>query len=120
MGYTEPAVQMNEEFDEHELVQYIKPYMFIKGFAVAKGLKQTLVALSLAQRLHRGQYRKGGMPYLYHPLKVCTAYKKADGTILKHYPASLEELAQCEPVYEEFEGFDGDLSQCKSFEELPE
>ncbi len=55
-----------------------------------------------------------------HPLKVCTAYKKADGTILKHYPASLEELAQCEPVYEEFEGFDGDLSQCKSFEELPE
>ncbi len=72
MGYTEPAVQMNEEFDEHELVQYIKPYMFIKGFAVAKGLKQTLVALSLAQRLHRGQYRKGGMPYLYHPLKVCT------------------------------------------------
>ena len=55
-----------------------------------------------------------------HPLKVCTAYKKADGTILKHYPASLEELAECEPVYEEFEGFDGDLSQCKSFDELPE
>lgn len=53
-------------------------------------------------------------------LKVCVAYKKADGTVLKHYPASLEELAECEPVYEEFEGFTGDLSGCRSFDELPE
>lgn len=53
-------------------------------------------------------------------LKICVAYKKPDGTILKDYPAALEELADCEPVYEEFEGFNEDISGCKSFEELPD
>lgn len=53
-------------------------------------------------------------------LKVCTAYKKSDGTVLKDFPVTLEELADCSPVYEEIEGYDGDLSQCKSFEELPD
>ena len=53
-------------------------------------------------------------------LKICVAYKKADGTILKDFPAALEELADCEPVYEEFKGFDEDISNCKSFDELPQ
>ncbi len=53
-------------------------------------------------------------------LKICVAYQKADGTVLKDYPASLEELAQCQPVYEEVAGFDEDISSCRSFEELPE
>ena len=53
-------------------------------------------------------------------LKICVAYKKNDGTILNDYPASLEELALCEPVYEEVEGFTGDLSQCKTYDELPQ
>lgn len=53
-------------------------------------------------------------------LKICVAYKKPDGTILKDYPAALEELADCEPVYEEFEGFNEDISGCKSFDELPD
>lgn len=53
-------------------------------------------------------------------LKICVAYKKPDGTILKDYPAALEELADCEPVYEEFEGFNEDISGCKTFDELPD
>lgn len=53
-------------------------------------------------------------------LKICVAYKKPDGSILKDYPAALEELADCEPVYEEFEGFNEDISGCKSFDELPD
>lgn len=53
-------------------------------------------------------------------LKVCTAYKKSDGTVLKDFPVTLEELADCSPVYEEIEGYGGDLSQCRSFDELPE
>lgn len=53
-------------------------------------------------------------------LKVCTAYKKSDGTVLKDFPVTLEELADCSPVYEEIEGYNGDLSQCKTFDELPE
>ncbi len=53
-------------------------------------------------------------------LKVCTAYEKSDGTILKDFPMTLEELADCKPVYEEIEGYEGDLSQCRTFEDLPE
>lgn len=53
-------------------------------------------------------------------LKVCVAYKLPDGSRIKDFPPTLEELADCEPVYEELKGFDGDLSVCKSFDELPE
>ncbi len=53
-------------------------------------------------------------------LKVCTAYRKSDGTMLNDFPVTLEELADCKPIYEEIEGYDGDLSGCRSFDELPE
>lgn len=52
-------------------------------------------------------------------VKICTAYKH-QGEIIKHYPASLEMLSQCEAVYEELPGWSEDLSQVRSFEELPE
>lgn len=53
-------------------------------------------------------------------LKICVAYKKLDGTIINHFPAALEELEGCTPVYEEAEGFTEDISSCRSFDELPE
>lgn len=53
-------------------------------------------------------------------LKVCTAYKKADGTIIKDFPPTLEGLEGCTPVYEEHKGFSDDISGCRKFEELPE
>lgn len=51
-------IAMNDSFDEEETRQYIKTYMFIKGVAVARNLRQTNIALPLARRLHAGQYRK--------------------------------------------------------------
>ena len=53
-------------------------------------------------------------------LKICTAYEKPDGTIIRDFPPTLEELADCKPVYETFPGFDDDISKCGSFDELPE
>lgn len=53
-------------------------------------------------------------------LKVCVAYKKPDGTVIENFPAALEELADCVPLYETLKGFDDDVSSCRSFDELPE
>lgn len=53
-------------------------------------------------------------------LKMCMAYKMPDGSVIENFPATLEELEGCTPVYEEFEGFDEDISGCTSFSELPE
>ena len=52
--------------------------------------------------------------------RIQISYVKPDGTKLHDFPSSLEELAECAPIYEEFPGFDDDISQCRKFEELPE
>ncbi len=52
-------------------------------------------------------------------LKMCVAYKKPDGSVIKEFPPTLEELEGCEPIYEEFPGFSEDISKCTSFDELP-
>jgi adenylosuccinate synthase len=51
-------------------------------------------------------------------LKICVAYKKGE-EIIHEFPASLEELALCEPVYEELEGW-GPIDHIKDYEDLPE
>lgn len=51
-------------------------------------------------------------------IKICTAYKKGD-EILTEFPASLEDLKQCEPIYEELEGW-GDISHIRKYEDFPE
>lgn len=52
-------------------------------------------------------------------LKVCTGYKFED-KVIDYFPASLEDLAKCEPVYEEFDGWDDSVADARSYEELPE
>lgn len=52
-------------------------------------------------------------------IKLCRAYIK-DGKEIYNFPASLEELAKCEPVYEEFEGWNVDISGVRKFEDLPD
>ncbi|MFD1019437.1 adenylosuccinate synthase [Thalassobacillus hwangdonensis] len=52
-------------------------------------------------------------------LKICTAYRYK-GEIIEEFPASLKELAECEPVYEEMPGWTEDITGVKSLHELPE
>jgi adenylosuccinate synthase len=55
----------------------------------------------------------------FDKIQVCTAYKMGD-KIIKDFPASLEDLAKCEPVYEELEGWSEDITTVERFEDLPE
>ena len=55
----------------------------------------------------------------FDKIQVCTAYKMGD-KIIKDFPASLEDLAKCEPVYEELEGWTEDITSVERFEDLPE
>jgi adenylosuccinate synthase len=52
-------------------------------------------------------------------IKVCTGYKFED-KVIDYFPASLEDLAKCEPIYEEFEGWDESVANARSYEEIPE
>ncbi len=54
----------------------------------------------------------------FEKVKLCVAYKK-DGQTVTDFPASLEDLGRVEPVYEEFDGWDENLSGCKHFSDLP-
>ena len=50
-------------------------------------------------------------------VKMCVGYKFKD-TVIDYFPASLEDLAKCEPIYEEFEGWDESVANARSYDEL--
>ena len=52
-------------------------------------------------------------------IKLCVGYKK-DGKVTMDFSTDVDYLKDCEPVYEEFEGNFGDISKCKTRDELPE
>ncbi|EOD00021.1 adenylosuccinate synthase [Caldisalinibacter kiritimatiensis] len=56
----------------------------------------------------------------FEKLKICTGYE-LDGEIIQHFPASLETLAKCKPVYEEVDGWaEEDMENVNSYDDLPE
>jgi len=54
----------------------------------------------------------------FETVKICKGYKYGN-EVLEHFPASLNVLGKCEPVYEELPGWTEDLRNCTTFEELP-
>ena len=52
-------------------------------------------------------------------LKICVGYK-FNGKVIDYFPASLNDLAKCEPIYEEFEGWGEEVAEARSYDELPE
>jgi len=51
-------------------------------------------------------------------LKICTAYR-LDGETIETFPASLEDLERCEPVYETLPGWQCAIDTCTSLASLP-
>ena len=54
----------------------------------------------------------------WEKIPVCTGYE-VDGKVIRTFPVETV-LERCRPVYEYVEGFSGDISGCRRFEDLPE
>ena len=53
-----------------------------------------------------------------NPLKICVGYRYK-GELLKDFPARVEVVEELEPVYQEFSGWEEDISGVREFSELP-
>ena len=52
-------------------------------------------------------------------LKICYAYE-LDGKMINYIPSTLNEYQRCHPLYLNMKSWTEDLSNVKSFDELPE
>lgn len=51
-------------------------------------------------------------------IRICTGYR-VDGRLIEEYPHDLDTFSKCEPVYEEMPGWQKDIGDARSFEDLP-
>ena len=59
---------------KHSAFHPEKMYTYLRGYASALDMKDTLKALSFAREKHKDQFRKSGGPYIVHPLTMaCNA-----------------------------------------------
>ncbi len=54
----------------------------------------------------------------FEKIKVCIGYE-LNGRRLKSYPSSVDQLSSVTPIYEELEGWNEDISNCLSYDDLP-
>ncbi len=52
-------------------------------------------------------------------IKICTAYRY-EGKEVQTFPADLDLLAKCDPVYETMPGWSVDTTKCRSYDDLPQ
>lgn len=54
----------------------------------------------------------------FDSIKICYAYEHK-GERIEHFPARLDVLEECRPVYRELPGWKCDISSCRTYDELP-
>lgn len=54
----------------------------------------------------------------FDTLKLCYQYDR-NGEKVDHFPASLDALEECKPMYKELPGWNCDISECRQYEDLP-
>ncbi|WP_026476789.1 adenylosuccinate synthase [Alkaliphilus transvaalensis] len=55
----------------------------------------------------------------FDKIKMCVGYQYK-GEIIHHFPADLNKLAECKPVYKELDGWQEDITSIERYEDLPE
>ena len=55
----------------------------------------------------------------FEKIKICTSYSTADGE-LTEFPANLRALQDCKPNYIEVDGWQTEISACRTFGDLPD
>ena len=56
----------------------------------------------------------------FDEIKLCVGYKnKNTGEVITTYPTMVQTHKDYEGVYETFKGWNSDITQCKSYNELP-
>ena len=55
----------------------------------------------------------------FDKIKVCIGYK-LDRKMIKTFPSDVDRLGKVEPIYEQVDGWNEDISECKSYKELPQ
>jgi len=81
-----------------------------------------LVALKYVSRINNFDYinlTKLDVLSTLNEVKIAVAYKGKNRTYTNAYPSSLETLAECEVVYESFQGWKSDISKARKMEDLP-
>ena len=51
-------------------------------------------------------------------VKICTKYKLG-GKEIDYFPANIEDVKKCKPVYKEFKGWDKISKETNKFDDLP-
>jgi adenylosuccinate synthase len=51
-------------------------------------------------------------------IQLCVGYK-VKGKVVKDFPAGIHQLSNCQPVYQEVKGWEGDLSRASRLQDLP-
>lgn len=55
----------------------------------------------------------------FEELKICVAYE-VDGERRDHFPADLNVLAKCKPIYKTLKGWKEDITDCETYDALPD
>lgn len=54
----------------------------------------------------------------FDKIKVCVGYE-INGKKIKYFPTSVDQLSKVTPIYETLDGWNQNISDCKSYDELP-
>ena len=84
-----------------------------KGDAIRYGGCQDIVINKIDALSYSGDWQTGG------ELLICTGYRRPDGSITRHVPRDMDTHRSLKPVYQQFPGWEEDISKVRTFDNLP-